>query len=123
VPYVITSLASDRETAVRDAKGQIGFYFTTALYHSVLELHGLAEVGERCRAALRRFDVSAMAEAIPDALVDEIAVACTPDEAPDRLARWKELTSFPLLYAPSVGVPPARQRENHDAILSTFGRA
>jgi len=62
-----------------------------------------------------------MAEAIPDLLVDEIAIACTPDEAKDRLAQWKGLTEDPLFYPPSVGVRPERQRENLDAILSTFG--
>jgi probable F420-dependent oxidoreductase len=120
-PYVMTSLADDRETALRNAKGQIGFYFTTKLYHSILEHHGLASVGAACNAALRRFDTKAMAEAIPDALVDEVAVACTPDEARDRLAQWKDLTGEPLLYAPSVGVAPEAQRDNLDAMLSTFG--
>jgi probable F420-dependent oxidoreductase len=121
-PYVMTSLARDRDTAVRDAKGQIGFYFTTALYHSVLELHGMRAVGEACRSALRRFDTKAMAEAIPDALVDEIAIACTPDEARERLSQWGGLAQRPLLYAPSVGVPPARREENLDMMLSVFGK-
>ena len=49
-----------------------------------------------------------MAEAIPDALVDEIAVAGTPDEARERLAQWRDLCDEPLLYAPTVGVPPER---------------
>jgi len=120
-PYVLTSLARDRETALRNAKGQIGFYFTTKLYHSILEHHGLAEVGVACHAALRRFDTRAMAEAIPDALVDELAIACTPDEARDRLAQWQGLTREPLLYAPSVGVAPEAQRENLEAMLATFG--
>ena len=73
-PYVITSIQEKREHALRDAKHQIGFYFTTKLYHSILDLHGLSEVGRRCRAALRNFDLAAMADAIPDELVDEIAV-------------------------------------------------
>jgi probable F420-dependent oxidoreductase len=120
-PYVLTSLADDRETALRNAKGQIGFYFTTKLYHSILEHHGLGEVGAACNAALRRFDTKAMADAIPDALVDDLAIACTPDEARDRLAQWDGLTGEPLLYAPSVGVAPEAQRENLDAMLSTFG--
>ena len=122
-PYVLTSLARTREEAVRNAKGQIGFYYTTDLYHSILDLHGLRSVGEACRAALRKFDTKAMAEAIPDGLVDEIAIACTPDEARDRLAEWKDLTQDPLLYPPSVGVRPEQQRENLDAILGTFGNA
>jgi probable F420-dependent oxidoreductase len=120
-PYVVTSIQERREDAVGDAKNQIGFYFTTELYHPVLDLHGLREVGERCRAALRRFDVKAMSEAIPDTLVDEIAIACTPDEARERLDQWKDLTEQPLLYAPTVGVPPERIRANLDAMLSIFG--
>ena len=62
-----------------------------------------------------------MADAVPDALVDEIAIACTPDEAVERLAQWKDLTDEPLLYAPAVGVPPERLRSNHDAMLEIFG--
>jgi alkanesulfonate monooxygenase SsuD/methylene tetrahydromethanopterin reductase-like flavin-dependent oxidoreductase (luciferase family) len=80
-------------------------------------------VGTQCRAALRRFDVAAMAAAIPDELVDAIAIACTPDEAVDRLTQWKELTDEPLLYAPSVGVPQDRLRSNQDAMLDLFGRS
>jgi probable F420-dependent oxidoreductase len=120
-PYVVTSIQPSREDAVRDAKAQIGFYFTTGIYHSILDLHGLRSVGEACRAALRRFDVKAMAEAVPDALVDEIAIACTPDEAKDRLAQWRGLCSDPLLYAPTIGVPAARLRANLDAMLDLFG--
>ena len=45
----------------------------------------------------------------------------TPDEARDRLAQWKDLTSDPLFYPPSVGIRPEQQRENLDAIFATFG--
>ena len=114
-------LAETREQALREAKGQIGFYYTTALYHSILDLHGLRHVGEACRAALRRFDTRAMAEAIPDELVDEIAIACTPDEAHDRFAQWKDLTEDPLFYPPSVGIAPERVLENAHTILDVFG--
>ena len=122
-PYVVTSISDDRDQAIRDAKGQIGFYLTTKLYHSVLDLHGMREVGQACRRALRSFDVAAMANAVPDALVEEIAIACTPDEARDRLAQWKDLTDEPLFYAPAVGVEPERLRANLDAILDLFGNS
>ncbi len=121
-PYVMTSLHPDRETAVRNAKGQIGFYYTVSVYHSILEFHGMPEVAAACRKALRRFDTKAMAEAIPDALVDEIAIACTPDEARDRLAQWKDLTEDPLLYAPQIGLRPEAVEENLATILDVFGR-
>ena len=80
-----------------------------------------ADVGQACRAALRKFDVKAMADAVPDALVEEIAIACTPDEARQRLEQWQLLTDRPLLYAPTVGVPPERLRANLDAMLDVFG--
>jgi len=120
-PYVMTSIQEDRLQAIQDAKNQIGFYFTTGIYHSILDLHGLREVGDACRKALAKMDTKAMAEAVPDALVEEIAIACTPDEARDRLAQWEELCDQPLLYAPSVGVPRGRLRDNHDATLEIFG--
>jgi probable F420-dependent oxidoreductase len=120
-PYVMTSLAPTREQAVREAKAQIGFYFTVSVYHTILAFEGLPDVAERCRVALARFDVRAMAEAIPDDLVDAIAIACTPDEARHRLAQWRDLTDEPLLYAPTLGVAPERMRENLDAMLDVFG--
>lgn len=121
VPYVVTSIAEERARAVAEAKRQIGFYLTTSLYHSVLDRHGLREVGEACRKALRTMDLRAMEEAVPDALVEATAIAAPPDEARDRLAEWKELTALPLLYAPTVGVRPERVRENLDAMLECFG--
>lgn len=120
-PYVVCVIADSREQAVREAKGQIGFYYTTELYHSILDLHGLREVGQACRAAFRKMDLKAVAEAIPDDLVDEIAIACTPDEAQDRLAEWKDLTDDPLFYPPSLGLRPERVRDISHAILDTFG--
>jgi len=122
VPYLMTSLNQDRAVALQDAKQQIGFYYTVKVYHSILQLHGLPEVAAACRAALASFDIAAMAAAIPDALVDEIAIACPPDEARDRLKQWDGLCDEVLFYAPSVGVPPQRVAENNARILEVFGR-
>jgi len=122
VPYVLTSINTDRAQAIHDAKCQIGFYYTVSVYRTVLDHFGLGDVADACRAALPSFDVKAMAEAIPDSLVDDIAIACTPDEAVDRLEQWADLTDEVLLYAPQVGVAPGRVRDNLDAILDLFGR-
>lgn len=121
-PYVLTSLHEDRAQAVQNAKGQIGFYYTVAIYRSILEHHGLGDVADACRKALATFDTKAMAAAIPDSLVDEIAIACPPDEARDRLAEWKDLTREALLYAPQIGLSREQVRDNLDAILDVFGR-
>jgi alkanesulfonate monooxygenase SsuD/methylene tetrahydromethanopterin reductase-like flavin-dependent oxidoreductase (luciferase family) len=122
VPYVMTSLNEDRDQAIQDAKGQIGFYYTVSVYRTILDYHGLPEVADACRSALASFDTKAMAEAIPDALVEEIAIACTPDEAKDRLKEWDDLADEVMLYAPQVGVAPQRVRGNLDTMLDVFKR-
>ena len=120
-PQLITCINADRDLAILDAKRQIGFSFSVEHYHSILDLHGLREVGQACRAHLKNYDFEAMAGCIPDELVEEIAIACTPDEVHDRLAQWEDLTDEPLFYAPAVGVEPERLRANLDAILDSFG--
>jgi alkanesulfonate monooxygenase SsuD/methylene tetrahydromethanopterin reductase-like flavin-dependent oxidoreductase (luciferase family) len=121
VPYLLTSINPDRAVALQDAKQQIGFYYTVKVYHSILALHGLPEVASACRQALASFDIAAMAAAIPDALVDEIAIVATSaDEARDKLRQWNGLCDEVLFYAPSVGVPSDRVAENNQRILAAF---
>jgi probable F420-dependent oxidoreductase len=119
-PYVVTSISNDVDEARREARAQIGFYYTTRLYHSVLDVHGWRDVGEKIAQAFRRMDFKAMSEAVPDALVDEIAIACRPDEARDRLRQWEGLTDHPLLYPATVGARPERVRDNLTAIAEAF---
>ncbi len=120
-PYVICSVSDDREQARREARSQIAFYYTTRLYHRVLDVHGWREIGEEIAQAFRRMDFKAMEAAVPDALVDEIAVAGTPDEVRDQIGQWKGLAEHLLLYSPSIGVKPERVQENLTAIAETFG--
>jgi probable F420-dependent oxidoreductase len=120
-PYVVCSVSDDVDRARREARAQIAFYYTTRLYHSVLDVHGWRDVGETIAAAFRKGDFAAMSEAVPDELVDQIAVAGRPDEVRDRLAQWEGLTDHPLLYPPTAGVSPERVRENLAAITDAFG--
>jgi probable F420-dependent oxidoreductase len=119
-PYVICSVSNDVDQARREARAQIAFYYSTKLYHSVLDAHGWRGVGEEIAAAFKRGDFAAMTKAVPDALVDEIAIAGRPDEARDRLREWHGLSDQALLYPPTVGASPARVRENLAAIADTF---
>lgn len=121
-PYVMTSVSDDVDQARREVRAQIAFYYTTRLYHSVLDVHGWRAVGETIAQAFRRMDLKAMAEAVPDELVDEIAIACRPDEARDRLRQWQGLTEHPILYPATIGARPERVRENVAAIVDSYGR-
>jgi alkanesulfonate monooxygenase SsuD/methylene tetrahydromethanopterin reductase-like flavin-dependent oxidoreductase (luciferase family) len=122
-PYVVCSISDDVDQARREARAQIAFYYTTRLYHSVLDVHGWRGVGEACADAFRKGDFRAMSEAVPDEVVDAIAITGRPDEVRERLRQWEGLTDHPLLYPPSVGASPERVRENLAAIADTFGDA
>ncbi len=120
-PYVICSVSEDREQARQEVRAQIAFYYTTRLYHSVLDVHGWRDIGESISAAFRKMDFKAMEAAVTDEMIDAIAVAGTPDEVRDRIAQWDGLSDHLLLYSPSVGMKPERVQENLAAIAETFG--
>ncbi|MEE2778133.1 MAG: LLM class flavin-dependent oxidoreductase [Acidobacteriota bacterium] len=119
VPYVITAVADNSEQARNEARNQIAFYYSTRIYHSILEPHGWSDIGEEIAQAFRRGDFKAMVAAVTDEMVDAIAAAGTPDEVRDRLKQWEGLTDHALLYSPSAGLDPARVRENVSAIAET----
>ncbi len=64
-----------------------------------------------------------MAAAVTDEMVDEIAIAGTPDEVRDQLKAWDALAEHVILYTPSIGMKGGRVQENLDAIIDTFGDA
>ena len=120
-PYVMCSISSDVDQARQEARAQIAFYFTTRLYHTILDLHGWREIGETIAQAFRAGDFQAMSAAVPDELVDAIALTGKPEEVRDRLSQWEGLTDHALFYAPTIGTHPDRARENLAAIAETFG--
>jgi alkanesulfonate monooxygenase SsuD/methylene tetrahydromethanopterin reductase-like flavin-dependent oxidoreductase (luciferase family) len=122
-PYVICSISEDPAQARREARAQIAFYYTTRLYHSVLELHGWRAVGEEIAAAFRRGEYARLPDLVPDELLDAIAITGRPDEVREQLRQWEGLCDCALLYAPSVGVRTERLRENLAAIVDTFAAA
>ena len=122
-PYVMCSISDDRDQARREVRGQIAFYYTTRLYHSVLDVHGWRPIGEEIAGAFRKMDFNAMEAAVPDELVDAIAVAGTPEDVRDQIAQWDGLADHLLLYAPAVGVKPERVKENVRLMAETFGTA
>jgi alkanesulfonate monooxygenase SsuD/methylene tetrahydromethanopterin reductase-like flavin-dependent oxidoreductase (luciferase family) len=115
------SVSDDEAKARREVRSQIAFYYTTRLYHSVLDVHGWRSIGEEVAQAFRKMDFKAMSEAVPDELVDAIAIAGRPDDVRDQLKQWDGIADHVLFYPPTVGVAPARAVENMTAIIETFG--
>ncbi|MDA1075112.1 MAG: LLM class flavin-dependent oxidoreductase, partial [Proteobacteria bacterium] len=120
-PYIITSVADTTEQARAEVRNQIAFYYTTRLYHSILKPHGWEVQGEAIATAFRKGDFAAMAAAVTDEMIDQIAIAGTPDEVRDQIKQWDALADHVILYSPSIGIKGARVQENLEAIVDTFG--
>ena len=121
---VILSIADDREVAVREAKAQVGFYGTTPNYSPVFAASGEAYLTEELGRVFAESggDPDALADAVPDAVLDRYAIAGTPDEVRDRLDDIGGLVDHLILGGAWYRVPTARMAENLDAILETFAR-
>ena len=62
-----------------------------------------------------------MAAAVTDDMVEQIAIAGTPDECRDQIRKWEGVVDLPILYSPTAGVRKDRVIENHELIVKTFG--
>ena len=121
--YVITSISHDAELARQEARNQIAFYSTVKTYDRILDLHGWESEKQRIRGAFRTVDIQAMAGAVSDDMIDQIAVAGTPDQCREQLARYDGLIDQVILYAPTFGISPQRILENHRLIIETFAQS
>ncbi|MCH7744425.1 MAG: LLM class flavin-dependent oxidoreductase [Proteobacteria bacterium] len=123
VPYIITSINEDPVKAKNEARSQIAFYYTTRLYHAVLEPSGWKDIGETIAVAFRKGDYAAMTAAVPDEMVDQIALTGTPDEVLEKIHQWGDLAQQVIFYSPSVGIKKERLTENMEMIIKTFSKS
>ncbi len=121
--YVITSISENAEEAREEARRQIAFYATTLTYDAILDLHGWEAEKKGIRDAFRSFDFGSMSKSVSDDMIDQIAIAGTPDECRTQLARYEGLLEHVLFYPPGLGIKPERINENYRLIAETFGPA
>jgi len=117
---LITSISHNREQAIRDAKNQIAFYASVKSYEEILNLHGWEKQKLAIWEHFKTFNLPKMAEAVTDEMVEQIAIAGTPDECCEQLKKWDGLLNLPILYTPTAGVKTGRVMENHRLIVETF---
>ncbi len=120
--YLICSMHEDREVARREAAHQIAFHATVYTYRSIFQLHGYGAQRETIRAAFAKGDVATMVSSVPEEMVDECAIAGTPDECRQQLKRYEGLLDMAMFFAPSFAIPRERVMANQRAILEVFGR-
>jgi alkanesulfonate monooxygenase SsuD/methylene tetrahydromethanopterin reductase-like flavin-dependent oxidoreductase (luciferase family) len=89
-----------------------------------METLGFEAAADGIRSAWKTRDRQAMLDAVPDAMVEQMAVAGTPDEVRGQLEeRFGGVYEQTLLYPASFGSAPGRFAENVDAILETLAPA
>ena len=65
-------------TAREAARGLIAFYASTPAYRPVLDVHGWGDLHERLRAMTRAGDWAGLSAAVPDEVVDTVALVGSP---------------------------------------------
>lgn len=113
----------DPDRARREAAAQIGFYSSAKTYTGLLESGGFGAEAEQIRAAFARRDLSAMIAAVPDRMVDAIALAGGSDDVRSALRRFDGLLDHAILYSPSFSISPERAHANAHALIAAFARA
>jgi probable F420-dependent oxidoreductase len=115
---VLASIDDDPEVARREAATMLAFYASAKTYAPVLERIGFADEAAAVREAFARGDEEAMVAAIPDRMVDALAVAGTPADVRSQLRRYEGLLDHAILYVPSYRISPERLRENALALIA-----
>ncbi|GAB2960412.1 LLM class flavin-dependent oxidoreductase [Amycolatopsis acidiphila] len=109
---VIAAVDEDEEQARRDAASQIAFYASVKTYDRALAVAGFAAEARAIREAFARGDLEAMTAAVPDRMIDAIAVAGTPRQVRDALRRYEGTVDHVILYAPTLGLAAPRADRN-----------
>ncbi|MBI3250032.1 MAG: LLM class flavin-dependent oxidoreductase [Deltaproteobacteria bacterium] len=119
---LITAISHDRQRAIQEAKNQIAFYASVKSYEGILNLHEWEQQKRAIWEHFKTFNLEKMAAAVTDEMVEQIAIAGTPEECREQLEKWDGLIGLPILYTPTAGVSSARILENHRLIVETFAQ-
>lgn len=104
--FVITG-EDEKETAAMEAlvRRQVSFYGSTPSYAAVLEYHGMGALAKELNGLMREGRMQDMAAAVPDALIEHVAIIAPPGEVGARLReRYDGLLDRVSLYMAMDGV-------------------
>ena len=117
------AIANDRRQAIDDMRGTVAFYSSIAQYQKYYAAQGFGAQAIAASEAASRKDTAAMLKAIPDEMVTTFAIAGTPDDARERVAKMWEYADSMTLSAPPYFVPPERMNTYRSAIVDTLYKA
>lgn len=115
---VICAVADDEQQARREAAGQLAFYAAPKAYAPVLEHQGFGAAGAAIREAFAAADHAAMVAAVPDELIDTLAVAGTPTQVAHQLRRYDGRLDHVIVYPPSFRLSAPRCAQLVEQLLA-----
>jgi probable F420-dependent oxidoreductase len=118
---LFAAIADDPAQARREVAAQIAFYSSAKSYGPLLERIGFAAEAEAIRAAFGRRDLDAMVAAVPDRMIDALAVAGTAQDVRDALRRYEGRLDHAILYVPGFRLDPERVRESALGLIRACG--
>lgn len=115
-------LTTQREKARNLVRAAFGAYLSTPVYNKFLEWCGFAEEARGIAEAFARRDRAGVAAAMPDALIDRIAIIGTPEECRAQLAEFVAAGVTTPVIAPFAG-SAADVRRVFEAFAPALGGA
>lgn len=97
----VCAIDADSKQAKRWAAGLVAFYATVKTYNDFFDYHGFLAEAQTIQERFRAGDEQGMIDACPDAMVDALALAGTPDEVRERLAAYGEVVDGIKLSPPT----------------------
>jgi len=95
---------AERAAMEQSVRRQISFYGSTPSYGALLRHHGFDDLGKQLNGLMRESKFDEMAAAIPDALLEEVAIICPPAELGARLReRYDGVLDRVSLYMAMTG--------------------
>jgi probable F420-dependent oxidoreductase len=117
---LMCAVDDDEDAARRRLAHAIAQYAASSVYDRLFALHGWSSAQDRIRQALRERDETAVVEAVPDAAIDAVGVACTPRDLVDRVARHAVDYDHLSLVVPPWGLRPEQAEDATVAILEAM---
>ena len=117
-PAMIVTGANDeeRQAAAQAVKAQLAFYGSTPAYRPVLERHGWGDLFTELNTRSKRGEWAAMADLIPEDMLDAFAVQGDIDDVPQKvLERYGDMVTRVSFYAPY-----RVERERLQGLLARF---
>lgn len=117
VASAVCVIDADGKQARRWAAGLVAFYASVRTYQSFFAFHGFEDEAVAIQKAFREGDEQAMIDACPDAMVDALTFAGTPDEVRARLHDFDGIADGIKLSPPTHLVPLEVTRQTQQAIF------